>query len=112
MVRKPVSKKVLYPRYGNNHIDAHFLDALEGESARARFSLPDATRFAVFRSHGFLHLGEIGGMNRSELDMKAQTWTIPAERTKNKRSHLAPLSNWLTLNSSSPLRTSFVSARA
>jgi integrase len=36
--------------------------------------------------------GEVAGMRRSELDPKAGTWTIPAERAKNGREHIVPLS--------------------
>jgi integrase len=35
---------------------------------------------------------EVIGINKSELDLKARTWIIPAERTKNKRAHLVTLS--------------------
>ena len=31
-------------------------------------------------------------MRWSELDLKNKTWTIPKERTKNKRMHIVPLS--------------------
>jgi len=34
-MRKPFSNKVADPRYGNNHIDAHFLDTVEGEQTEA-----------------------------------------------------------------------------
>jgi integrase len=34
---------------------------------------------------------EIGGMQWSELDPEAGTWTIPGARTKNKRAHVLPL---------------------
>ena len=36
--------------------------------------------------------GEVAGMWRSELNLKASTWIIPAERAKNGRSHVVPLS--------------------
>jgi len=36
--------------------------------------------------------GEVVGMRRSELDLTARTWTIPAERAKNGRAHVVPLS--------------------
>ncbi|HEY9218848.1 MAG TPA: tyrosine-type recombinase/integrase [Phenylobacterium sp.] len=36
--------------------------------------------------------GEISGMRRSELDLDRNTWVIPAERTKGRSEHLAPLS--------------------
>lgn len=35
---------------------------------------------------------EVGGMRWSELDLKKATWTIPAERTKNRKQHLVHLS--------------------
>lgn len=35
---------------------------------------------------------EIAGINKSELDLQAGTWIIPAERTKNKQAHLVTLS--------------------
>ncbi|HEV2559336.1 MAG TPA: tyrosine-type recombinase/integrase [Microvirga sp.] len=34
---------------------------------------------------------ECGGMRWSEIDLKAETWTIPAGRMKGKREHLVPL---------------------
>jgi integrase len=36
---------------------------------------------------------EVGGIARSEIDMKARMWSIPGERTKNKRTHEVPLSD-------------------
>ena len=36
---------------------------------------------------------EVAGMQWSELDLKARTWTLPASRTKNKRAHEIPLSD-------------------
>jgi integrase len=38
-------------------------------------------------------LGEVTGMERSELDLKARTWTIPEHRSKNKHAHVVPLSD-------------------
>jgi integrase len=38
-------------------------------------------------------VGEVAGMTRAELDLKARTWTIPAARSKNKHSHVVPLSD-------------------
>lgn len=35
---------------------------------------------------------EVIGMNRSELNLREKLWIIPAERTKNKKAHLVPLS--------------------
>lgn len=37
-------------------------------------------------------VGEVAGMARDELDLKAKTWLIPAERAKNGHAHLVPLS--------------------
>lgn len=36
-------------------------------------------------------LAEVTGMRRSELSEDLGTWTIPKERTKNKREHVVPL---------------------
>ena len=35
--------------------------------------------------------GEVGGMRWSELDLDRGVWTIPPQRTKNKKSHVLPL---------------------
>jgi integrase len=37
-------------------------------------------------------VGEVSGMTRAELDLAKGLWTIPAERSKNKREHVVPLS--------------------
>lgn len=37
--------------------------------------------------------GEVAGMMRSELDLDERLWRIPAERSKNKREHIVPLSD-------------------
>jgi integrase len=36
---------------------------------------------------------DVARMRRSELDLDAKTWTIPAERFKNKKAHDVPLSD-------------------
>lgn len=36
--------------------------------------------------------GEVQGMSWDEIDFETTTWTIPPQRSKNKRSHLVPLS--------------------
>jgi integrase len=38
-------------------------------------------------------VGEIAGMRRDELDMKARTWRLPGSRTKNAHPHVVPLSD-------------------
>jgi integrase len=38
-------------------------------------------------------LGEISGMERSELDLKARLWSLPGSRVKNKHAHTVPLPN-------------------
>jgi integrase len=35
---------------------------------------------------------EIAGVDIREIDFEARTWTLPAERTKNRRVHVVPLS--------------------
>jgi integrase len=36
-------------------------------------------------------VGEVSGMNLSELDLDGGVWMMPPERTKNRRPHLVPL---------------------
>jgi integrase len=38
-------------------------------------------------------LGEVGGMQWDELDLKNRLWTLPAERVKNSERHEVPLSD-------------------
>jgi len=38
-------------------------------------------------------VGEVAGMTRGELDMKAREWRIPGSRTKNGHAHVVPLSD-------------------
>jgi integrase len=37
--------------------------------------------------------GEVMGMHTNEIDLAAKSWTIPAHRSKNRRSHFVPLSD-------------------
>lgn len=37
-------------------------------------------------------VGEVCGMMLEEIDLDKKTWTIPVERSKNKRAHVVPLS--------------------
>jgi integrase len=38
-------------------------------------------------------VGEVAGLEQSELDLKVRTWTIPAVRAKNGHAHTVPLSS-------------------
>ena len=38
-------------------------------------------------------VGEVAGMVRSELDLKAREWRLPASRVKNNYAHVVPLSD-------------------
>ena len=38
-------------------------------------------------------VGEVAGMMRAELDLKAREWRLPGERTKNGHAHVVPLSD-------------------
>jgi integrase len=38
-------------------------------------------------------VGEVAGMARAEVDLKAREWRLPGERTKNASAHVVPLSN-------------------
>jgi integrase len=37
-------------------------------------------------------LGEVAGLTRGELDLKAREWRLPGSRTKNGHAHIVPLS--------------------
>ncbi len=41
--------------------------------------------------HTMTRRHEVSGMEVNELDLKQMTWTIPAARTKNRQTHLVPL---------------------
>lgn len=59
------------------------LRAMEGTGARClEFAILTAARS-----------GEVRGARWSEVDFKAKTWTVPAERMKMKREHRVPLSD-------------------
>ena len=40
-----------------------------------------------------MRLREVAGMRWSEIDLSACTWTLPAERSKNRRAHAVPLAD-------------------
>jgi integrase len=42
-------------------------------------------------------VGEVAGMTRAELDLKAREWRLPGSRTKNAAAHTVPLSNLAVL---------------
>jgi integrase len=39
-------------------------------------------------------VGEVAGATRSEIDLKAREWRLPASRTKNANAHVVPLSDF------------------
>ena len=39
-------------------------------------------------------VGEVAGLRRSELDLKAREWRLPGTRTKNGHAHVVPLSDF------------------
>jgi integrase len=49
-----------------------------------------ALEFAILTA---ARTGEVLGARRSEIDRKAQMWTIPAERMKTRKAHRVPLSS-------------------
>lgn len=55
--------------------------------------IPHAVRLAIhFLLLTGARVGEAAGATSAEIDENAATWTIPAERSKNKRAHRLPLS--------------------
>ncbi|HEY8009177.1 MAG TPA: site-specific integrase [Methylocella sp.] len=96
---------------GRKIITANPCDDIEApatETARDRI-LTDDELLAVWRASeaignpyvGFIRLliltgarrSEIAGMRWSEIDIEKKLWTLPKERTKNKREHIVPLSD-------------------
>lgn len=78
-----------------------------GREVKRDYVLPDGDISRVWRACGSSEYGniiklliltgqrrdEIGGMLWSEMDLDKATWTLPASRTKNRRSHEVPLSS-------------------
>jgi integrase len=58
------------------------LAAREGVAARA-------VQFAILTA---CRSGEVRGATRSEIDMDARVWTVPAKRMKAGKEHRVPLS--------------------
>jgi integrase len=67
---------------------APFLRGLVGPDAPAR----QTTRGLMFILATACRPAEAAGLTFDEIDMSAATWTLPAARSKNKRSHQVPLS--------------------
>jgi integrase len=70
--------------------------ALSNDEAAKFWRAAEAERPAVAAALRLLlltgqRLGEVRGMRRSELSKDGATWTIPPERTKNKRVHILQL---------------------
>lgn len=66
-----------------------------GELLRAidGYSGQPATRFALALSpHVFVRPGELRQAEWSEIDLEAAVWRIPANRMKQRREHVLPLS--------------------
>jgi integrase len=53
---------------------------------------PDVGRVVKFCLATGQRVGEVTGLQPSELDLRRKVWTIPAERSKNGHSHQVPLS--------------------
>ena len=65
-----------------------------GDSPLPSLSLAPATGLAIRLAMLTLQrVGEIVGIHAREIDRKTRIWTIPAERTKNHRTHVVPLSD-------------------
>ena len=65
-----------------------FLEKLEKNEARLFARTRRAIRFSLLT---FQRPGEIRQAKWEEIDWNEKVWSIPAERTKMKRSHLVPL---------------------
>jgi integrase len=57
---------------------------------------PDVGKVVRFCLATGQRVGEVTGLQQTELDLKRGIWTIPAERSKNGYSHTVPLS-WMAL---------------
>jgi integrase len=53
---------------------------------------PNMQRLLRFMLATAQRAGEIAGMGSGEIDLERKTWTVPAERAKNGREHVVPLS--------------------
>ena len=66
----------------------------DGDTNVLKLSLAPGTRLAICLAMVTLQRGgEIVGIHTRELDRVARLWTLPGERTKNRRPHVVPLSD-------------------
>ncbi|MCM2505787.1 tyrosine-type recombinase/integrase [Aureimonas altamirensis] len=84
---KPRSKPVSRDRVLSEDEVAAIWKALPGAALRG--VTRDVFRLLLLTGQ---RSGEVSGMRRSEVDVDAALWTIPAARTKNGRAHTVPLS--------------------
>jgi integrase len=75
--------------------------ALSDDELRALLAEPKAATRYQRLAHALLALlltgqrrGELALARWSDVDLKAKTWTIPAENSKTGRGHVVPLSDW------------------
>lgn len=76
------------PKARDRVLTEHELDLVWDRSGEMSFPHRQAFRLLVLTGQ---RRSEVGGMQWSELDLDAGTWTIPAERAKNGRSHFVDL---------------------
>ncbi len=78
---------------GGNHPAVHFAQVPAAYAAVAESKQHHAAKLAaMFAMLTAARGGEVRGMLWSEIDMTGKTWTLPAERAKNGKEHIVPLS--------------------
>jgi integrase len=83
---KKIKKIQHHPAMSYAELPGFMLELRQRKSSLTSRALEFITLTAV-RSN------ELRGAHRSEFDLDAKVWTIPADRMKNKRQHRVPLSN-------------------
>lgn len=78
-------------RTKTNHHAALPYDQVPDFVKGLRTRLSTGARALEFLIHTAARTGEVLGMTWAEVDMKAKTWTVPAERMKMRREHVVPL---------------------